>query len=148
MKFTQEKAASILKVWLRIVGASMLLAIIAVFMPTSWLRDAIHSLEPDTQTTLLIQYLARALSMFYFMVGGLFWIFAGDIYRYAKPIHFTAYCYVMACTIALMFVVIMQVTLGGISEWLFFYMVTDFILSICMASSVLFLLFRSGANLD
>jgi len=54
----------------------------------------------------------------------------------------------MACTIALMFVVIMQVTLGGISEWLFFYMVTDFILSICMASSVLFLLFRSGANLD
>lgn len=146
IKLSQEQAEFLLKAWLRIVATTMIFALMAVLMPTRWIEDAVDTLEPGTNATLLIQYLARALSMFYFMVGGLFWIFSTDIHRYAKPIHFSAYCYIMASTIALMFIVTMQFTIGGISQILFSFMVTDFIAAIIMALIVLLLLFKCDTD--
>ena len=148
MNLPPDKAAFALKLWLRIVAASMMLAIVAVIQPTAWLEKAVKSLIPDAEVTLLTQYLSRTLSMFYFMLGGLFWIFAGDIKRYFKAIHFLSYCYVLASIIGLSTLVIIQATLGNLDNWLFYFIVIDFIFSIAMAISVLILLYRSYANLE
>ena len=65
----------LLQLLLRISGSFMLLALVFVFAPESWMRD-IHSWLglgqlPDIPIT---RYLTRSLSAFYGLTGGLFWI--------------------------------------------------------------------------
>jgi len=68
---------------LRFVGTVSLLATVAVFMPYDWM-DRIHRLlglgtlpaEP------VVGYLARTLSAFYALVGGLLWVLSFDLHRH------------------------------------------------------------------
>ena len=75
-----------LKLLLRIVGITTLPAIVAVFMPHSWLVRGTELAEPGTEVNVLISYLARLLSAFYVLLGGMMIIFSADVRWYAGPI--------------------------------------------------------------
>jgi len=71
-----------LRLLLRIVGASAILAIVAVIMPHSWLVYWVNLAEPGTSVRVLIPYLARLLSAYYVLLGVLLVFFASDVRRY------------------------------------------------------------------
>lgn len=71
-------------VWLlRLFGGASLLAIVAVVMPVEWIHGAHRRLGmgnfPDESIAV---YLARSLSLFYALVGGLQLVLASDPDRY------------------------------------------------------------------
>jgi hypothetical protein len=73
----------VLRFMLRYVGAVSLLALIAVFMPEAWM-DATHralgmGLLPAEP---IVGYLARSLSLFYALMGGLLLLCSFDPRRY------------------------------------------------------------------
>jgi hypothetical protein len=75
-----------LKIILRLMGSSSLLALIFVAAPYTWM-DSIHSALgmgrlPDTP---VVGYLARSTSAFYAMLGGLFWVVSFDLSRH-RPV--------------------------------------------------------------
>ena len=129
---------------MRVVAFSMFFALIAVVMPSSWLVAAIKMLVPEAEVTILTQYLSRCLSMFYFMVGGLLWIFGGNVKKYATCILFVAYCYLLPCTIALICMVVGMFT-GSIPASIFSNcLLIDLSCGIAMAASVIFLLAKAN----
>ena len=85
-----------LKLLLRIVGITMLPAIVAVFMPHSWLVRGTELAEPGTEVNVLISYLARLVSAFYVLLGGMMIIFSADVRWYAGPIRLIALWSLMA----------------------------------------------------
>ena len=87
-----NKAEAILKLLLlRVTGMTMMVAVVAVFMPRAWMAWAHEWLRmgefPAGPT---IEYLARALSAMYAIAGGLLWLAAADIRRYAAVITYMA----------------------------------------------------------
>ena len=78
---------------MRIMSGFMMMAIIAVFMPDAWLQAAVAKVEPKTPVGPLVEYMARGWSAFYFMLGGLIWLFSTDLTRYLPAIRWTAGCY-------------------------------------------------------
>ena len=83
-------------VWImRIMGGSMMFAIIAVFMPDNWLKLAVGEVDSKVPVGPLIESLARGWSAFYFMLGGLIWLFSTDLARYLPAIRWTAWCYTL-----------------------------------------------------
>ncbi len=58
-----------LKLLLRVVGVVSLPAVVAVFMPHSWLVRGVELAEPGTAVRVLMPYLARLVSVFYFGLG-------------------------------------------------------------------------------
>ena len=93
---SRNRSAAILVVLLRVFSGFMMLAIVAVVMPDSWLHAAVAEAEPGTPVYVLIEYLARGWSAFYFMLGGLIWLFSTDLPRYAHAGKFVGLCYVWA----------------------------------------------------
>jgi hypothetical protein len=68
---------------LRYIGSVSLLALVAVFMPFTWM-DATHrwlGLGP-LPTGPIVGYLARSLSLFYALMGGLLWVCSFDPHRH------------------------------------------------------------------
>ena len=146
MSLTAEKSASILGFWMRVVAFSMFFALIAVVMPSSWFVTAVKILIPEAEVTILTQYLSRCLSMFYFMVGGLLWIFGGNVKKYATCIRFAAYCYLLPCTIGLTWMLIGRFT-GNIPSSIFANCILiDLSCGIAMAVSVIFLLAKANVT--
>ena len=85
-------AERILKLILRLTGAVCLLAIIAVYMPPSWMAVG-HEWSglgefPDSP---IVEYLARATSAFYAMFGGLLLLAASDVRRHSRVIAYAAW---------------------------------------------------------
>ncbi len=75
----------ILKLVLRLMGSSSLLALIFVAAPFTWM-DAIHSMLgmgplPDKP---VVGYLARTTSAFYALLGGLLWVVSFDLGRHRR----------------------------------------------------------------
>jgi len=71
-------------VWfLRLLGATTVLALPAVFLPGAWMAGIHEWLGlgafPDAPMT---DYLARSLSLFYALIGVLLLMLAGDVRRY------------------------------------------------------------------
>jgi len=85
-----NRAERALKLLLRVVGISTLPAIIAVFMPHSWLVWSTGFAEPGTPVKVLVSYLARLLSAYYVLLGLMFLVFATDVRRYTGPIRLVA----------------------------------------------------------
>jgi hypothetical protein len=85
-------AERVLKWLLRLLGVSCLFALPAMVMPVSWMAAA-HEWSglgkfPDAP---VVVYLARAVSGFYAMFGGLMLIAASDARRYATIITYCAW---------------------------------------------------------
>jgi hypothetical protein len=85
-----------LKILLRVIGISTLPAIIAVFMPYSWLVRGVELAEPGTAVKVLVSYLARLLSAFYVLLGCMMLVFSTDVRRYAGAIRLVALWSLMA----------------------------------------------------
>lgn len=79
-----------LKLLLRVIGFTCLPAFMAVVMPHSWLERGVELVEPGTAVRVLISYLARLLSAYYFLLGGMLLVFATDVRRYARAIRLIA----------------------------------------------------------
>jgi hypothetical protein len=91
-----NKAERALKLLLFVVGIVCLPAIIAVFMPYSWLVRGVEFAEPGTPVKVLVSYLARLLSAFYVLLGCMMLVFSTDVHRYAGPIRLVALWSLMA----------------------------------------------------
>ena len=69
---------------LRVTAVSMGLALVPAFMPLSWMA-AVHEglkIGPFPQGP-IVEYLARSLSGFYAIHGGLMWLVSTDLRRYS-----------------------------------------------------------------
>jgi len=79
---TEERA---LKLILRIIGSSSLLALIFVAAPYSWMNSIHADLGmgpmPDAP---VVGYLARSTSAFYAFLGGLLWVVSFDLRRHRR----------------------------------------------------------------
>lgn len=81
-----------LRLFLRAVGAVMMLALVAAVMPGEWMARAHEALGlgafPEAP---IVRYLARSLSAAYALAGALCGMFAADVRRYDALIAFVAY---------------------------------------------------------
>ena len=77
------KQERFLKLLLRIIGSVALVAIVAVFMPYSWM-NAVHRWlgMGELSDQPIVGYLARSTSAFYALLGGLFWVVSFDLHRH------------------------------------------------------------------
>ena len=86
-------AATLLKLALRITGFVTFCAIFFVFIPREWM-DRLH--QRAGMGTLpegpVVEYLARTISALYTVLGGLSFLAASNLDRYATLIRYIAWC--------------------------------------------------------
>src|SRR5215831_12368379 len=105
-------ADKVLVVLLRIVGVGALFALVAVFMPVSWMAATHHRLGlGEMPTSPVVEYLARSLSAFYAIMGALCLLLATDLDRYRPLVRF------LGVAFALMSVVLLGVDLAAGMPW-------------------------------
>jgi hypothetical protein len=104
-----DKALALL---LRFVGVTALFALVAVFMPVSWMTATHRWLGlGEMPTAPVVEYLARSLSAFYALVGALCLVAAADLERYRPLIRF------LGVAFTLMSVVLLGVDLAAGMPW-------------------------------
>ena len=126
-----------LKLLLRVVGIVALPAIVAVFMPHSWLVRGTEFAEPGTPVKVLVSYLARLLSAFYVLLGLMFLVFATDVRRYAGPIRLVALWSLMA-VVGFLFHAVGALTRGGLG-WFFWFVTGDVAFGFSFSVAILLL---------
>jgi hypothetical protein len=90
------RRAKVLVVLLRVGGASGLLALVAVFMPLSWMAATHRWLGlGEMPTAPVVEYLARSLSAFYALLGFLLLVMSSDLERYRPMVRFLAVAIVL-----------------------------------------------------
>ena len=106
------KSDRALAILLRIVGVGALFALVAVFMPLSWMAAAHRWLGlGEMPTGPVVEYLARSLSAFYAIMGALCLVLAADLERYRPLVRF------LGVAFALMSVVFLGVDLPAGMPW-------------------------------
>jgi cell division protein FtsW (lipid II flippase) len=106
------RAYKALTILLRLLGVSTLFALIAVFMPVSWMTATHRWLGMgDMPTAPVVEYLARSLSAFYALFGALCLVVASDLERYRPLIRF------LGVAFAVMSVVFIGVDLAAGMPW-------------------------------
>ena len=74
---------------LRIVGVGALFALVAVFMPVSWMAATHRCLGlGEMPTGPVVEYLARSVSAFYALMGALCLVLTTDLERYRPLVRF------------------------------------------------------------
>jgi hypothetical protein len=103
-----------LVVMLRVSAVLTGAAILAVFMPMSWMAFIHDRLEmgPLPQAP-VVEYLARSTSAFYAMHGGLLWLASTDLRRFAPLITYIAWTG-LACGVGFL---VMDHLAGMPKEW-------------------------------
>jgi hypothetical protein len=93
----------VLRLLLQLVGTVSLFALVAVFMPYAWM-DSIHRAigMGSLPSQPIVGYLARSLSLFYALMGGLLLLCSFDIQR----------CWVLLRYLSVAFVFFGMVVLG------------------------------------
>src|SRR5581483_12132009 len=92
------KSDKVLVILLRIVGVGSLFALVAVFMPSSWMAAAHRWLGlGEMPTGPVVEYLARDLSAFYALMGALLLVMASDLERYRPLVRFFALAFLVLC---------------------------------------------------
>ena len=75
------------------LGIPGLFALVAVFMPVSWMAATHRWLGlGEMPTGPIVEYLARSLSAFYALVGALCLVMASDLERYRPLVRFFGVC--------------------------------------------------------
>jgi hypothetical protein len=106
------KADRALVILLRIVGVPALFAMVAVFMPFSWMVATHRWLGlGEMPTGPVVEYLARSLSAFYALAGAFCLVLAAELERYRPLVRFVGVAF------ALMGVVILAVDLAAGMPW-------------------------------
>lgn len=83
MTDSESRRVFALRVVLRFVGTTSLLALIFVVAPGSWMASIHAALGMgELPEAPIVWYLARSTSAFYALVGGLFWLLSFDPPRY------------------------------------------------------------------
>jgi hypothetical protein len=78
-----DRAEKHLRIYMRIVGTSMVAAVVGVLIPLEWM-DAVHrklDQGPLPQGP-IVDYMARSLSLFYVIEGGLCWLVSFSLRRH------------------------------------------------------------------
>jgi hypothetical protein len=106
------KSDKVLVMLLRFVGVGALFALVAVFMPFSWMAATHRWLGLGERATgPVVEYLARDLSAFYAVMGALCLVLATDLERYRPLVRF------LGVVVALMSVVFLGVDLSAGMPW-------------------------------
>ena len=126
-----------LKLLLRVVGITSLPAIVAVFMPHSWLVRSVELAEPGTPALVLVSYLARLLSAFYVLLGGMMVVFSTDVRRYAGAIRLVALWSLMA-VIGFLIYGAPALAKGGFG-WFIWFVAGDVVFGFALAVAILLL---------
>jgi hypothetical protein len=106
------KADKALVVLLRIVGVPALFALVAVFMPVSWMAATHRWLGlGEMPTDSVVEYLTRSLSDFYAIMGALCLVPATDLERYRPLVRF------LGVAFALMSLALLGVDLAAGMPW-------------------------------
>jgi hypothetical protein len=106
------KSDKVLMLLLRIVGVGALFALVAVFMPVSWMAATHRWLGlGEMPTAPVVEYLARSLSAFYALVGALCLVVAADLECYRPLVRF------LGVALALMSLVLLGVDLAAGMPW-------------------------------
>ncbi|MHC3130090.1 MAG: hypothetical protein IBV52_08470 [Candidatus Bathyarchaeota archaeon] len=129
-----------LKLLLRVVGIVSLPAVVAVFMPHSWLVRGVELAEPGTSVRVLVSYLARLLSAFYVLLGGMMVVFSIDVRRYAGPIRLVALWSLMA-VVAFVIYGAPVLAKGGFG-WFIWFVASDVAFGFALAVAILLLQWR------
>jgi len=132
-----SKAELWLKLLLRVVGVSAVLAVVPAIMPQAWLVWCVDKAEPGTGVRLLITYLARLLSAYYALLGVLLLVFAGDVRRYAPALRAVA----IWCLLAAIFLVssLLMAVPSSNRGWFFWFIFSDGCFGIVFAFCILLL---------
>ena len=89
MTVNRPGADKVLVALLWVGGVSGLFALVAVFMPVSWLVAAHRWLGlGEMPTSPVVEYLARSLSAFYALLGALCLVVASGLYQYLPLVRF------------------------------------------------------------
>jgi hypothetical protein len=91
------KSDKVLVILLRyLLGIPGLFALVAVFMPLSWM-DAAHRWLGlgEMPAGPVVEYLARSVSAFYALLGALFLVMASDLERYRPQVRFFGVAFVL-----------------------------------------------------
>ena len=106
------RADKALVLLLRLVGVPALFALVAVFMPSSWMAATHRWLGlGEMPTGPVVEYLARSLSAFYAVMGALCLVVAADLERYRPLVRF------LGLAFALMSLVLLGVDLAAGMPW-------------------------------
>jgi hypothetical protein len=83
------KSDKVLVILLGFIGVTALFALVAVFMPFSWMAATHRWLGlGEMPTGPIVEYLARSLSAFYAFFGALCLAMAADVERYRRLVQF------------------------------------------------------------
>ena len=129
-----------LKLLLRVVGIVSLPAVVAVFMPYSWLVRGVELAEPGTPVRVLVSYLARLLSAFYVLLGAMMVLFSTDVRRYAGPIRLVALWSLMA-VVGFLIYGAPALAKGGFG-WFIWFVAGDVAFGFTLAVAILLLQWR------
>jgi hypothetical protein len=106
------QADKALVILLRFVGVGALFALVAVFMPVSWMTATHRWLGlGEMPTSPIVEYLARSLSAFYAVMGALCLVLTTDLERYRPLVRF------LGLVFALMSVVLLGIDLAAGMPW-------------------------------
>jgi hypothetical protein len=106
------KSDKVLVILLRFVGVGSLFALVAVFMPFSWMAATHRWLGlGEMPAGPVVEYLARSLSAFYAVMGALILVVAADLERYRPLVRF------LGVAFALMSVVLLGADLAAGMPW-------------------------------
>ena len=87
---------SALRVLLRFIGTSSLLALIFVAAPYSWMNEIHQYLGMgELAHQPVVGYLARSTSAFYAIMGGLFWLISFDLQRYERVVNYLGVIFIV-----------------------------------------------------
>ncbi len=83
------RADNVVAILLRFLGVAALFALVAIFMPMSWMATTHRWLRlGEMPTAPVVEYLARSLSAFYALSGFLCLVVASDLERYRPLVRF------------------------------------------------------------
>ena len=121
-------------------------AIIAVVMPDNWLKLAVGEVDSNVPVGPLVEYMARGWSAFYFMLGGLIWLFSTDLTRYLPAIRWVSWCYALMNGSFLAVLGWLYATMEN--DWTWFFGMIVFDVSVAFLFGLALLLLSKGVQED